>query len=39
MNLGSKAKKMDLIKNLPFKFPPEKYRSDQVPWMFDMHFK
>ena len=36
--VGSKERKKELIKNLPFKFPPDKYRKDQVPWIFDLHF-
>jgi len=36
---GSKERKMELVRNLPFKFPADKYRFDQVPWMSDIHFE
>lgn len=30
---GTKAKKIQMIQSLPFRFPPEKYSGDEKPWM------
>lgn len=37
MYLGTKAQKINIIQSLPFRFPPEKYRSDQTPWIMEAH--
>lgn len=35
---GSKEKKKRVVNGLSFKFPPNKYEKNQVPWMFREHF-
>jgi len=36
---GTKANKEKIIRNLPFKVPPQKYGANEVPWMFKEHYQ